>query len=239
MLHECMHISNYFHLLNFPGSQWCREFYHPYAVVTLYMKTMEILKMIKRKKTAQRKSLQQSPKKFPPSKITEVVSLSPGRRVVPAGLKGKSDRFTAIVGWHYWLISAGWEIHIYLVIPGNLNNKHSYTLNYIMIIIFCCLTFLDSKKPVQKGNYANQRGPQHTYYYMVVIIASNTMHLRVIKYTGEYQKLPGEESHPVSARFGEKSRNPAKKQEELWWNSINKKLNGLDQSKYEKYSSIP
>ena len=35
------------------------------------------------------------------------------------------------------------------------------------------------------------------------------------KYTGEKQKLPSEESNPVTDPFGENSRNPAKEQERV------------------------
>ena len=57
------------------------------------------------------------------------------------------------------------------------------------------------------------RGPQHTYYYIVVIIvARKKMHEREMMYTGEQQKLPNEESHPVTDPLRVNSKNLAKKQ---------------------------
>ena len=38
---------------------------------------------------------------------------------------------------------------------------------------------------------------------------------REMKYTFNLQNLPSEESHPVTHPLGEKSRNPAKKQEKI------------------------
>ena len=54
----------------------------------------------------------------------------------------------------------------------------------------------------------------HTYYYIVVIIvAGKKMQEREMKYTFNEQKLPNEESHPVTDPLGENSRNPAKNRE--------------------------
>ena len=39
------------------------------------------------------------------------------------------------------------------------------------------------------------------------------MQEREMKYTFKWQKLPSEESYPVTDHLGENSRNPAKKQE--------------------------
>ena len=51
-----------------------------------------------------------------------------------------------------------------------------------------------------------------TYYYIVVILVARKIHKCEMK-NHIKQKLPSEESHPVTDPLGENRRNPAKKQE--------------------------
>ena len=43
---------------------------------------------------------------------------------------------------------------------------------YYNLIILSCLPSLDISKTIQKLNFCKPRGPQHTYYYIVVIIVA-------------------------------------------------------------------
>ena len=82
--------------------------------------------------------------------------------------------------------------------------------NLVIVAIHLVIIILS----LLKGNLCNPRWPQHTHYYIVlIIVAGKKMHDLEMKYTEEFQKLPSEESHPVTDPPWKRSRNPSKEQE--------------------------
>ena len=58
--------------------------------------------------------------------------------------------------------------------------------NQIIIIIIVTILHRGRYLNYSTVDFCNPRGPQHTYYYIVVIIvAGKKMHEREMKYTGE------------------------------------------------------
>ena len=63
-----------------------------------------------------------------------------------------------------------------------------------------------------KENFCKPRAPQHTYYYILVILVAGMKKVSEKKYS-TLENNKNSQSHPVTDPLGENSRNPAKNQE--------------------------